>query len=91
MYVISSTPMFEAANFLIDIPTNAEREGYHNLYAAEKIPNHVRLYTPAFSWARSLELCVTSAIRLARFQTRLSSADNIGLMPYRRRIVAVSK
>lgn len=74
---------------LTDIPTNAKREGDNSIRRAKKIPSHVRVHFTLIPWAWATKLFVILPSLHALAYVSVGFVDNIGLMPYRRRIVSV--
>ena len=81
----------ETERILPDIPADAQREGHDRIRATEEVPEHVWVYATTFPWPGVVELwALLCCLSIYALVSRLDS-DNLGLLPYRRRIVAVSK
>lgn len=91
MYALSSSVEFynsrSPSPILTDIPANAQRERDNSIRCAKEIPGNVRVYFTLIPRARAFKLFVIFTLSLAN--ANMGCVDNIGLMPYRRRIVSV--
>jgi hypothetical protein len=90
MYVFCFYPMTGVIDVPLDIRTDAEQKRDDRIRTAENFSKYIRVYVAIIPWARVVKLYARLTSHCG-FLLMTKNADNLGLMPYRRRIVSVSK
>lgn len=91
MYVLSSVDLIaDTALTVIQIYRQMANEKGTTVYALQKKFQSVFGFTLPLFHGRGLLNCTCHQLNLANYNNNVPSPDNLGLMPYRRRIVAVS-
>ena len=84
--------IFSADLCPLDLSTNAKWKGNHGICSAAQISVNVWVHTTTLSRKRTLKLYASLSWVPSPFVNYVMyHLDNLGLMPYRRQIVAVSK